>query len=294
MAKETYNDCMAVQKTLVKQIVSAVDAEYLKELRDPVTNSINLPVSDVLEHLFTRYGTVTPETLAKEEAAMSTFYWDLRDPPVIMFNKIEDLMSLATAARMPKTEAQIVNYGLDLIKRTNDFEQALLNWYALAPQNQTYANFKQHFTDAQRELKQIRGARLRDTKFHQANQVADLKADFDRLRDEVVTSVNALAGAVQQEDKVEETQHVPQANATTDVNAAILLLLQQMNNNMKNPQGGGNNNRKKGGRKTTNKYCWSHGACAHESHECKSPKPGHKKEATFDNKMGGDESYCKK
>ena len=159
-AKETYNDCMAVQKCLIKQIVTAVNGEYLKELRDPDTNSINLTIPEVLQHLFGRYGTVTPEALAREEASMSSFYWDLRDPPVIMYNKIDDLVSLAEAANMPKTEAQIVNYGLAIIKKTNDFEQALLTWYALPAMNQTYAQFKQHFSTAQRELKKIRGARL--------------------------------------------------------------------------------------------------------------------------------------
>ena len=299
-AKETFNDCMAVKKTLIKQIVAAVDAEYLKELRDPDTNSINMDIPDILDHLFVRYGFVTPEALATEEASMATFYWDLRDPPVIMFNKIEDLIGLSAAAGMPKTEAQIINYGLGIIKRTNDFEQALLNWYNLPAGNQTYANFKQHFADAQRELKKIRGARLRDTKFQQANQVADLRADFDRFRDEVVTSVNALAAVQDQNQQTQEEQEPPkeQANATTDVNAAILLLLQQMRNDMakgatiiKEKQ---NERRRYTGRRTTNKYCWSHGACAHDSADCKSPKPGHKKEATFENKMGGDESYCKK
>ena len=39
-------------------------------------------------------------------------------------------------------------------------------------------------------------------------------------------------------------------------------------------------------------YCWSHGACAHESKDCNKPRPGHKKEATFSNKMGGSVRFC--
>ena len=42
----------------------------------------------------------------------------------------------------------------------------------------------------------------------------------------------------------------------------------------------------------TSKYCWTHGACAHGSNECKSPTDGHKSEATFENKMGGSSAYC--
>ena len=40
------------------------------------------------------------------------------------------------------------------------------------------------------------------------------------------------------------------------------------------------------------KYCWTHGACAHDSPQCKSKKTGHKDEATFQNKMGGSTANC--
>ena len=154
---------------------------------------------------------------------MSSFYWDINDPPVTMFNKIEDLANLAEAAGMPKTDAQIVNYGINLIKKTNNFEQALLTWYNLPVLNQTYQQFKKHFAEAQRELRKIRGPKLRDTKFLQANQVSELKADFQKLKDEVVSSVNALAEVHQEQAYDQEAM-----NATTAVNSTILQLLQQM------------------------------------------------------------------
>ena len=39
-------------------------------------------------------------------------------------------------------------------------------------------------------------------------------------------------------------------------------------------------------------YCWSHGACAHPSPECRSKRPGHQDQATFENKMEGSTAYC--
>ena len=45
-------------------------------------------------------------------------------------------------------------------------------------------------------------------------------------------------------------------------------------------------------RRNTSKYCWSHGACAHEGVECTATKPGHKDSATFANKQGGSNAYC--
>ena len=40
-------------------------------------------------------------------------------------------------------------------------------------------------------------------------------------------------------------------------------------------------------------YCWSHGACAHPSPECKNKRPGHQDAATFENKMGGSVAFCR-
>ena len=59
---------------------------------------------------------------------------------------------------------------------------------------------------------------------------------------------------------------------------------------------------KKKGRKTPDdatfpcrkkdKYCWTHGACAHGLDSCEDQAPGHKVEATFSNRMGGSNAYC--
>ena len=41
------------------------------------------------------------------------------------------------------------------------------------------------------------------------------------------------------------------------------------------------------------KYCWMHGAGTHDGYGCTRPAVGHKKEATFKNKMGGTQKHCK-
>ena len=71
---DTYKDCQAVKKALIKQIVAAVDSAYIKELRDPDTNSIDIQVHAILLHLFQRYGQVTLEALALEEQGITSFF----------------------------------------------------------------------------------------------------------------------------------------------------------------------------------------------------------------------------
>ena len=233
-AMNTYRECKDVKKALLKQIVAAVDATYMNEFRNYDTDSIAMSVHQLLGHLFQIYGQVEPETLAKDEQAFKSYYWDLQDPPVLLFNKIDDLVQMATAANIPKTEAQIINYGLSTIKKTNDFEEALGTWYTRPLVEHSYINFKEHFTTAQRKLKKIRGTRLRDTKFHQANQVSELRADFDRLRDELVSGLNTVttmyaheeASSTPQEDLVQPPMQT--ANATTDMNATMLAFFKEM------------------------------------------------------------------
>ena len=315
---DTYTDCQAVKKALLRQIVTAVDAAYIKELRDPYTNTIDLPVHGVLAHLFNRYGQVTSEQLDLEESNIANFFWDLNDPPALMFNKIEDLRALAQAAHVPKTDAQLVNLGLGLVKKTKDFESALLAWYNLDPNVRTYENFKTHFVTAQTELKKVRGATMRSTNFHQANQVTQLQAELNQMRDEIVTGMNTLAAA-HQADMDEIIAHptppvppVAQANATTDVNAEVLQVLRMMQSQManwnspNNHQDGRDRNRVQGqrnggrgtgtprfrARRNINHYCWTHGACAHDGSQCTNTNTGHKRDATFEDKKGGSTYYC--
>ena len=78
--------------------------------------------------------------------------------------------------------------------------------------------------------------------------------------------------------------------------------VRELNTNQGNRNNGRSHNRGRGNnrdnnssirhRLNTSKYCWTHGACAHDSSECQSPAEGHKSEATFDNKMGGSSAYC--
>ena len=39
-------------------------------------------------------------------------------------------------------------------------------------------------------------------------------------------------------------------------------------------------------------YCWTHGACNHNSKKCRNKKKGHQIDATFENKKGGSELFC--
>lgn len=64
----------------------------------------------------------------------------------------------------------------------------------------------------------------------------------------------------------------------------------------RNGRGRGNSGRGRGGRNDrslhTAKYCWTHGACAHDGTQCNYPATGHKAQATLANKLGGSTRNC--
>jgi hypothetical protein len=63
------------------------------------------------------------------------------------------------------------------------------------------------------------------------------------------------------------------------------------NNNNGNPNDN-NTNRNNGNINRSGKYCWTHGACAHDSCACRTPGQGHQTAATFANMMGGSTHGC--
>ena len=303
-----YREGLDVERALINQIVAAVDQEYLQELRDDVTNTITKTIPEIIAHLITCYGDVDPMSLMEQEDKVRNLIWNINDPPVNMFNKIEYLVKLAKAAQMPKTQAQIVNLGLYLVKKTNDFEAALLTWYGRPVVEQTWVNFKTHFTAAQRQLKKIRGITMQNTPYHQVNQIAaQLSEDFTRLRTDVVNSVTDL---VRHESPAAPPVPLPASqndqaammNATMATNAEMLRLIQDMQHQMaqlKASNGGNatpdNKNPHRSQfrhRRNLSSYCWTHGACSHQSKDCRNKRQGHKDEASFANKLGGSTSYC--
>ena len=285
-----FKEANNVEKALIKQIVAAIDAEYLKALRNTTTNTINLTIPDLLAYLFSTYGYVAPSEVDEEEQKLKTFYWNPYDPPVLMFNAIEDFESLAAAANLPRPEAVIINYGISLIQKTGDYERALLDWFNKTAADKTWVNFKQHFTTAQTELKRVRGPTMRNTPFHQANQMAEhLTHRFDNLKADLMATLQDIATPTEQESV---PPPAPSMHATANHNKVVMDMIEELCQEIRDSKKAAPKKRKYK-RTTINKYCWSHGACAHWGKDCRDKKPGHKDEATFKDKMGGSTEMCK-
>ena len=106
-----------VKNALLKQLVKAVEPVYLEDLRNPVTNSITMPIADVMTHLFTWYREVTQATLdaSAEKVRNMTYY--LTDPINNIFLAVHDLGELSDAANNPYSDHQLLEFGLGIIRK---------------------------------------------------------------------------------------------------------------------------------------------------------------------------------
>ena len=317
--KRAYYECKNVEKALQRHIQDAIEDKYLESLIDDDTQLITEDVPTVLAYLFDTYGKVPSAEVKQKEAEIRTMSFHPADPMILLYNPIEKLKTMAEAAAISYTEAQLLDMGLTVIRNTRDFENALGTWEALAPRNKTWVRFKQHFTDAQKQLKAIRGPTMQQAGYHHANLLAQqLKTDLERRDTELFSIIQSVAESTSSPPSIAPSevstitpthQHV-NATATDPVQFEMLKILQQMQQSMmtnaqfqhtQNTQDLTSQTRRPPRktpdkasypRKKTDIYCWTHGGSSHTSAQCNRKAPGHQDAATFENRMGGSNAYC--
>ena len=62
-ALRVFRELNAVEAALQQMLVEAIDPIYIEAIRDRATNSINLPIFDIIQYLYDTYGNIKPETL---------------------------------------------------------------------------------------------------------------------------------------------------------------------------------------------------------------------------------------
>ena len=290
-----FNECNNVENAIRQQIVKAVPDGYLTALRNRQTNTIDGSIPVIMDYLFSNHGRVTPAMLHAEEKEVKEMFYDPAHPIDVIFNKVEDLSDLSAAARADFTEQQLINIAYVIITKTGKYQHYIREWSRLQPAQQSWANFKTQFRQAHQELKESGDLEVRESQFQSANIVQ-----------EVIDGVQSVLQAPENNEPPPEILHHMANNAANTQLMPQLInqmaqLMQQMNsiqhqlNAQASPassvtQSSSSSSRRQ--RTTTRHYCWTHGACAHTSAQCRSKKTGHRDDATFLNKLGGSTAYC--
>ena len=305
-----YRECKEVEKALLRHVTTAVESKYIDFLKNEDTDLIEEDLPTVLRYLFNNYGNVPTRVVKDKEQEVLTTPFIPSDPMVTIYRPIEQLRTLADIAGIPYTESQVVDFGIQLIKSTRDFETALGEWNR-KPQNDKYwENFKNHFQTAQQTLKDIRGPTMAQSGFHHANHLASqIRSELQENQHQMLAVLQNLGGNMDDPDTTNNTpQDFPTANAAAQVSVQTetLKVLQQLQQQLQSlsqeVKNGARNTKNRVFKKTpddppytrseTSKYCWTHGACNHDSKDCTRKALGHKLNATKGDKQGGSKAFC--
>ena len=297
-----FREVIGVEQALLQQLVEAIEPQYLSALRNRQTNSITVPLYDVLTYLENTFGRVTPNMLDDRAEEVARLGYTVHQPIDIVFNAIDDLADYAELAHIPLTQRQTVNKAYVLLLKTGQFKEPIREWNRKPPNEQNWPTFKTFFRQAYQELRETTDLTL---------EAAQLQQQQANIIEQVVAGIQDAMSQVQPAPvqapapmpSVIPTLVEQQANAVTDAHHLVPQLMRQMQDmqtqhmqqmqtlvsQMSTSTGGATPRSNPRNRRPPNrsKYCWTHGACAHDGPQCRNKATGHKDAATLANRMSG-------
>jgi hypothetical protein len=264
-AYQTYH---STDKALVRCIIAATPETYIETLCDVDFGYATVTTLQLLQHLHTTYGTLTPADREANRIRMIT-PWSPAVPIETMFKQLEEGQRFAAVALEPIADSQLAYMGYQLVLKTGMFTDGCRDWSMMPDANRTWQHFKTHFA----------------------------RQDRDRL--ELATAANTgfggnafsiqLPPTVPPVDPLLTPQPTASAALALPTGAALVALLVELRNlrlaAAKPPA------KAPPGKPTTARgYCWTHGSTSnatHSSSTCKNKAPGHIDSATWRNQQGG-------
>ena len=149
-----FREYLGVESTLKQQLVAAIDAPWLQSMRNPISNSITMPLLEVIQYLFQVYGKITTDLLHEKEVALTTMTYDPITPIDTLFTAVQELTDMAAMAGIPYSIPQTINMAYRVINNTRRFASAITKWNRKPPMETNWVNFKKKFRQAHEELRE--------------------------------------------------------------------------------------------------------------------------------------------
>jgi hypothetical protein len=219
-----FREVQGVEKALVQQIVQAVEPPYLASIRDRNSNSLLGTVHQILDHLQTVYGRISPQMLEdREQELLTMIYYNTQYPIEIVFNAVEDYVDFAELGHQPLTQRQTIAKAYTILNKTRRFENDITDWNRRPNVDKTWLNFKNHFRHAHQEFRETTDVTLEES---------DLQCNNVNLVQKVVYG---LQGAMTTDTSTSDTsteeallQMANSATRTTETQQQLQAQLQQI------------------------------------------------------------------
>ena len=147
-----------MQLALKNQISQAIDVQYLKAIRNPVTNSITRSVLGILSFLKSRFGRVNVMQLSEAETSLKSFIYDLSEPiDEAIFQRINDYAEIVDMATAPLSQRQKIDLAMLMLIKSKRFQVDIRAWNATDPARRTWENFQDDFRSAYDSIRDLGG-----------------------------------------------------------------------------------------------------------------------------------------
>lgn len=281
----------ATDLALKNQLLTTFDEVYLKGLRNRHVGYQNVTARDMIQHLYTNYGVITPADLDDNDARMREPF-DASKPIEELFEQIEEATDYADAAGAPYNNSQVLSRAYVLVHKTGEYNDACRDWRKKPTNEKTWETFKQDFTVAHRDM--IANKSLQPNPYQQANAVMEQFQERTEAILEQVANSTVDTTTISTLTTQNETLQTQLANATSDL-ISMKQLVESLCKEVNNLKEGSQRRRRPNRNANDKSYCWTHGRTRnklHTSKTCRTRAEGHQNEATLDNRMGGSAMYC--
>ena len=314
-----YNESQAVELALRNQLIDAFEPQYLQALRNKHTDMINETLPRIIKYLCDTYGKVSDAEMLNREQNLSSMVYDTTQPVDVIFNNIDEHADLADIQDMPMTDRRKMQVAYVILQRSQAFLDSLKKWNARATPTKSYDNMKDFFRAEYSSLEEVGALSIKESINH-----IDLQQSLDTMQKDLTQHLEQslqqnLIHALHTYSSLEREYHEPSPPASSpatveELNAAttlkntdpnLLRLIESLTKEIKllkaksvfSPSTSSDD---KDDLPTINprtnqpykRYCWTHGCGSHWGDRCRNPKPGHKPDATFKNRMGGSNKGC--
>ena len=259
-----YRECTHIEKALLKHLQGSFQPQFVEVFVDDDTALLASDIPTILDHLFSRYGQVSGTDVQDYLNEVLKTPFTPAEPLVTIWNPIQKLKKLAMQANIPYSEQQLIEFALQMIRATHDFESALGKWEDKPVPDKTWRNLKLHFSQAQGELKKIRGPTMVQAGFHQINMIAsEIRGEFSQTRSELANMTAILQKNSDEQSDItpitststftdDSPSNIEQAMATaeTSYHLEMMKLLKSMQEEITKLNRGGASHRSNGGSST--------------------------------------------
>jgi uncharacterized phage-associated protein len=258
---------------LRQQLIKAIPSTYISTLKHPEYGYSRVSPLTILTHLWTEYGTISPDELQANNTALNTPTWDPATPIEELYNKIKNHADFARAGNTTIEDLLLAQAAYINVEATGLYSNYCNNWRARPQADKTFAQFRTYFSSAHKDVHRITAS---SAGYH-ANAATKSATISANDKDELILQLQAqVIDAYAQHGARAATKSTTNSDKDKD---ALILQLQAQNMTLMNAQKAD----------PTKHYCWAHGRnISHPGSVCtKKHMAGFKETATWKNKMGG-------